>query len=246
MKNKLRKRWLYVGSGLLLTLLLSFAYVGHHRFHMRTLYKTAFSYSDTLDAELAVEELSSYPSSYATELLLRIAVSPGGYYAAREIAVRELTKREDDRISSSLAALLHPLTDLYLRQAVSTALVQRECSYTCVQFILRHIRSEWRGVPHVEDVYKKTPEGKSKIEAEQRKVITNLISVLKNNKEDTLELLKYPHGLGGPQVQSFAIRVVEQIEAKEACPDLRLSEDQTQDESIRKAAQAVIERLGCQ
>jgi hypothetical protein len=190
---------------------------------MTSLFATA-NEEGSKEGTLAVQKLGGFRGSAATEMLIRVALSPSATMDARQAAIEALAKRRDVESSAPLASLMQPHTALRLRFAASKALLEIPCSPACALAILHYLARMERGESNYEDEELDGMTSLGRIGDIQAQTYRNLDQVMLSNRRVTLGVLADIYGLGTPAPSGFALRTVAKLGLSEACPQLKRSQ----------------------
>lgn len=253
-------RWALVGATAAVTAGLCGAYI-HRERRMDEIYARATG-GDTVEAQAAVRELSTYQGTRSTHMLLDLAEGkvPLPWPDVQAEAIRALASRQDPSIPIALANLLQPHVSLRVRGAAAEALGKLPCTAECVGAVLHYLERLWWGEPNSEDGTK-PPENpriqefyrnaKAGLAREQDGVYQALYGVLKRENRLTLENLVQIYGLGTAGPSKFALALVARIRLNEACPAVLRSEESASRVSPelfilpREELEATARSLGC-
>jgi hypothetical protein len=235
-------RWKYIVGALLVALISIGAFAAQRRTAMMDLYIRATTGGTD---RVAIEKLAQYKGDFATDLLLRIALSPTA--GSPEKAVQSLAGRRTRDLSGPLSTLLQPHYGLELRLAVADFLQYHPCSVECIDRILHYRERLWRGESNYEDHFMDLNNTKwetGAIASKQRKVLDELALILVRERRTTLRSLQQTYGLGFPYPSRYAVDLVGQLELIEACPDLTTSlrgsdRDTSLDEMLKERIRAL-------
>ncbi len=175
-----------------------------------------------------IYELASGPGGQSVALQLAIAVglrSEGGP-SVQIKAVDTLAGCGNPVVADELAKMLEPHEGLELRQAVARALRALPCPDDCNRSILHYLERIWRGELNSEDTLVLPFPGPAPevIRNQQQAVYSDLYSVLRRDKEQTLAALRSIYGLGTRDPATFGLDLVARIRFADACPSLAESD----------------------
>lgn len=224
-----------------------YALLRHQRmFH---LYNVAVSpLSDTNEAHNALKQLDEYEGYEAADLLYRTAVSGQEFIDDRKtVAIRLLSNRDEPDLIADLTDMLQPQFSLAMREEVSNALDQNQCTKECIQNVLHYEERLWCGKDVVEEatIGVTDPSVNRQLMAEHEKMIDHLDAALSRNAKLTVEVLAKTYGIGSRVPSAFALHVIDTLGLRAACPLVAASSASPLDRSAIDPLQRLLGKLNC-
>jgi len=173
----------------------------------------------------AIDRLSGFHGKRATAALLSVAVDDEILDENRAAAMRALLRRSGREISVALAAELRPDEDLYLREAVSDVLSQRECGSECEKFILEYLeRRSWGEKTGEENLDPRL------IDPREAELERRLRSILLTDPERLRSVLAERFGIRKKSrtPSLFAIKLIATLNLKSSCSELQSTHEELQ------------------
>jgi hypothetical protein len=182
----------------------------------------------TPQAQDAVRKLATYRGEKASRMLADVALGRGPlvWPQARREAIKALAKREGRDAELALACLLQPHEGIAVRRDAAAVLQGRSCGLECVELVLHYLERVWWGELNYEDrtIFPPGTEAlRADQQSEQQALYSDLYSILRRERAETIVALTNVYGLGTDDPSPFALALLSRIQLNEACPLLEQS-----------------------
>lgn len=166
----------------------------------------------------AIRELASHKDDQSTGLLLDIAEGNTQVQldAIRIEAINALRGRDGDKVAIGLASLFQPHNGLDVRTAAAESLQSRYCNQECILLILHYLERIFRGEQNAEDRWARSLD--PDLPDKQKKLYEMLSSILRQQSQETVLVLRNTYGLGTAAPSTFALNLSTRIGLADACP----------------------------